>query len=112
MLRGVVGLKRSLFQLLLLAAALQVFALASPFFMQWVIDHAIVSADRDLLLTLALGFGLLLIVQQLVSLLQTWAGMYLATSLNIQWKANVLRRLMDLPVSLCWYSTALWLYLH
>ena len=67
--------------------------------MQWVIDHAIVSADRDLLLTLALGFGLLLIVQQLVSLLQTWAGMYLATSLNIQWKANVLRRLMDLPVS-------------
>ena len=99
MLRGVVGLKRSLFQLLLLAAALQVFALASPFFMQWVIDHAIVSADRDLLLTLALGFGLLLIVQQLVSLLQTWAGMYLATSLNIQWKANVLRRLMDLPVS-------------
>ena len=99
MLRGVVGLKRSLFQLLLLAASLQVFALVSPFFMQWVIDHAIVSADRDLLLTLALGFGLLMIVQQLVSLLQTWAGMYLATSLNIQWKANVLRRLMDLPVS-------------
>lgn len=99
MLRGVVGLKRSLFQLLLLAAVLQVFALASPFFMQWVIDHAIVSADRDLLLTLALGFGLLMIVQQLVSLLQTWAGMYLSTSLNIQWKANVFRRLMDLPVS-------------
>lgn len=99
MLRGVVGLKRSLFQLLLLAAALQVFALASPFFMQWVIDHAIVSADRDLLLTLALGFGLLMVVQQLVSLLQTWAGMYLSTSLNIQWKANVFRRLMDLPVS-------------
>ena len=99
LLRGVVGLKRSLFQLLLLAAALQVFALASPFFMQWVIDHAIVSADRNLLLTLALGFGLLMLVQQLVSLLQTWAGMYLATSLNIQWKANVFRRLMDLPAA-------------
>ncbi|MFC2292520.1 peptidase domain-containing ABC transporter [Kingella oralis] len=99
MLRGVVGLKRSLFQLLLLAAALQVFALASPFFMQWVIDHAIVSADRDLLLTLALGFGLLMVVQQLVSLVQTWAGMFLATSLNIQWKANVFRRLLDLPVA-------------
>lgn len=99
MLRGVVGLKRSLFQLLLLATVLQVFALASPFFMQWVIDHAIVSADRDLLLTLALGFGLLMIVQQLVSLLQTWAGMYLSTSLNIQWKANVFSHLMDLPIS-------------
>ena len=99
LLRGVVGLKRSLFQLLLLAAALEVFALASPFFMQWVIDQAIVSADRNLLLTLTLGFGLLMVVQQLVSLLQTWAGMYLSTSLNIQWKANVFRRLMDLPVS-------------
>lgn len=97
LLRGVVGLRRSLAQLLLLAGALQVFALAAPFFMQWVIDHALVSADRHLLLTLALGFGLLMLVQQLVSLLQTWAGMYLATSLNMQWKANVFRHLAALP---------------
>lgn len=99
LLRGVVGLKRSLAQLLLLAAALQVFALASPFFTQWVIDRAIVSADRDLLLTLALGFGLLMLVQQLVSLLQAWAGMFLATTLNVQWKANVFRHLLDLPAA-------------
>lgn len=84
---------------LLLAAALQVFALASPFFTQWVIDRVIVSADRDLLLTLALGFGLLMLVQQLVSLLQVWAGMYLATTLNVQWKANVFRHLLDLPAA-------------
>ena len=99
LLRGVVGLKRSLAQLLLLAVALQVFALASPFFTQWVIDRAIVSADRDLLLTLALGFGLLMLVQQLVSLLQAWAGMFLATTLNVQWKANVFRHLLDLPAA-------------
>lgn len=97
LLKGVSGLKRSLFQMLLLAASLEVFALISPFFMQWVIDHVIVTADKNLLLTLTLGFGLLMILQQLIGLLQTWVGMHLATTLNMQWKANVFKRLLDLP---------------
>jgi ATP-binding cassette, subfamily B, bacterial CvaB/MchF/RaxB len=54
MLGRVVGLKKSLAEILLLALALQVFALVTPFFMQWVVDGAIVSADRDLLLPSAL----------------------------------------------------------
>lgn len=97
LLKGVSGLKRSLFQILLLAASLEVFALISPFFMQWVIDHVIVTADRNLLLTLTLGFGLLMVLQQLIGLLQTWVGMHLSTTLNMQWKANVFKRLLDLP---------------
>lgn len=52
-------------QVLVLAVALEVFALVSPFYLQWVIDHVLLSADRDLLTTLALGFGLLLILQRL-----------------------------------------------
>ncbi|MDO5639406.1 MAG: peptidase domain-containing ABC transporter [Neisseria sp.] len=97
LLKGVSGIKRSLVQVLALAGALEVFALVSPFFMQWVIDHVIVTADRNLLTTLVLGFGLLMIVQQLISLLQSWVGMHLATTLNIQWKANVFKRLLSLP---------------
>ncbi|UOO83219.1 peptidase domain-containing ABC transporter [Uruburuella testudinis] len=97
LLKGVSGIKRSLVQVLVLAAALEVFALVSPFFMQWVIDHVIVTADRNLLTTLVLGFGLLMIVQQLIGLLQSWVGMHLATTLNIQWKANVFKRLLALP---------------
>ena len=31
--------------------------------MQWVVDHVLVSADRDLLAVLGLGFGLALLVQ-------------------------------------------------
>ncbi len=31
--------------------------LLSPFFMQWVVDGVLVSADRDLLVTLGIGFG-------------------------------------------------------
>ncbi|MDO4248625.1 MAG: peptidase domain-containing ABC transporter [Neisseria sp.] len=97
MLKGITGLRRSLVQLLLLAVAMEVFALVSPFFIQWVIDHVVVTADRNLLVTLALGFGLLMLVQQAVSLLQSWVGMYFATTLSMQWKSNIFKRLLDLP---------------
>lgn len=96
-IKGISGLKRSLIQMLILAISLEVFALVSPFFMQWVIDHIIVTADKNLLLTLTLGFGLLAILQQLISLLQAWVGMHLSTTLNLQWKANIFKRLLDLP---------------
>ena len=55
----VAGLKRSLAQVFMLALALQAFALLTPFYMQWVVDGALVSADRDLLTMLGLGFLLL-----------------------------------------------------
>jgi ATP-binding cassette subfamily B protein RaxB len=56
------GLKRSLGNLLALALAIEIFAMVSPFFMSWVVDQALVSADRDLLVTLAIGFFLLMLL--------------------------------------------------
>ncbi|WP_449424116.1 cysteine peptidase family C39 domain-containing protein, partial [Rhodanobacter lindaniclasticus] len=50
------GLLPALGQILLLALALEVFALVGPFYMQWVLDQVLVSADRDLLTLLGLGF--------------------------------------------------------
>ncbi len=93
------GLWKSLGQILILALTLEVFSLVSPFFMQWVIDHAIVSADLNLLTTLAIGFGLLMIISSLISLLQAWVVMHMATTLNVQWKANVFHHLVNLPVT-------------
>ncbi len=95
---NVTGLFRSLSQVLVLAISLEVFALVSPFFLQWVIDNVIVSADRDLLTTLALGFGLLMLMQQLVMTLRSWVIMHMATTLNVQWRANVFTHLLNLPV--------------
>ncbi len=92
------GLSRSLTQILALALALEIFTLASPFFLQWVIDEVIVSADRDLLTMLALGFGLLLLMQQATSAARAWALMYLGTTFNVQWRANVFSHLLSLPV--------------
>lgn len=95
---NVTGLYRSFGQVLLLALSLEVFALMSPFFLQWVIDNVIVTADRDLLTTLALGFGLLMLMQQGVATLRAWVIMYMATTLNVQWRANVFTHLVSLPV--------------
>ena len=94
----VTGLSRSFGQILGLAVALEVFALVSPFFLQWVIDDVIVAADRDLLTTLAIGFGLLMLIQQAIGAMRSWVILYLGTTLNIQWRANVFTHLIRLPV--------------
>lgn len=99
MLGSVSGLKRSLIQILLLALALEVFALVSPFLMQWVVDGAILSADRDLLTLLVLGFGLLMTIQTGIGLARSWVVMYMSTHLNLQWIANVFTHLLRLPLS-------------
>lgn len=99
MMGQVTGLKRSLGQILLLAAALEVFALITPFFMQWVIDFAIVSADPNLLTVLALGFALLAVAQIVIGVVRSYAVLYMATHINLQWVANVFTHLLHLPVS-------------
>lgn len=93
------GLWKSLGQVLVLALALELFSLISPFFMQWVIDHVIVSADQDLLTVLAIGFTILMLLQQLISVLRAWIMIYMSTHLNIQWRANVFNHLLHVPVS-------------
>jgi ATP-binding cassette subfamily B protein RaxB len=102
LLGRVVGLKRSLGQIFVLALALEVFMLLSPFFMQWVVDTVLVSADRDLLVTLGVGFGLLVLVQVATGAIRSWAVLYLSATLNLQWLSNVFAHLMRLPVS--WFE--------
>ncbi len=95
----VVGLRRSLAQIFLLALALQAIAIVAPFHLQWAIDGAVVSADRDLLTVLGLGFLLLAFLQVAISALRSWVVVYLSTTLNLQWTANVFSHLLRLPVS-------------
>jgi ATP-binding cassette subfamily B protein RaxB len=92
------GLYRSLGQILVLAVVLEVFAAVSPLFLQWVIDHSLLSASTDLLTLLALGFGLLVVLQQAVTALRAWVIMHISTTLNIQWQANVFTHLLRLPM--------------
>ncbi len=96
------GLAASLAQVLLLALVLQAFALLAPFYMQWVVDGAVVAADRDLLSVLGLGFLLLAVVQVAGGALRSWVVLYLGTTLNLQWLANVFSHLLRLPVA--WFE--------
>ncbi|PLR20997.1 ABC transporter ATP-binding protein [Caulobacter zeae] len=45
-------------QALLLSALLQIYVIASPFYIQLAVDEAAVKGDQDLLVSLAIGFGL------------------------------------------------------
>ncbi|MGZ0714337.1 peptidase domain-containing ABC transporter [Pseudomonas palleroniana] len=98
MLGRVSGLYRSLGQVLVLALALEVFSLVSPFLLQWTLDNVLVTQDRDLLTTLIIGFGLLLLMQQMVSAIRAWVMMHLSTLLSVQWRANVFSHLLRLPI--------------
>ena len=98
----VAGLKRSLAQIFALALALELFVLLTPFFMQWVIDGALPSADRDLLVTLGIGFSLLVLIQAATAAARSWAVLVLSATLNLQWLVNVFAHLLRLPVA--WFE--------
>jgi ATP-binding cassette, subfamily B, bacterial CvaB/MchF/RaxB len=92
------GVWRALSMILLLSVALQVFLVLTPMLLQWIIDHALVSADRDLLSLLGIGFGLALLLQVAIGLLRGWSLVYLSTRLGLQWMGNVFSHLLRLPL--------------
>jgi ATP-binding cassette subfamily B protein RaxB len=102
LLGRVTGLKRSLAQIFVLALALEAFVLLAPFYLQWVVDGVLVGADRDLLITLGLGFGLLVLIQVGTGAIRSWAVLVLSATLNLQWLGNVFAHLMRLPVA--WFE--------
>ncbi len=92
------GLARSLALVLALSVALQAFVVLAPFFMQWVVDQVLVSADRDLLTVLGLSFAVVLLLQVATSLLRGWSVVYLSAKLGLQWTGNVFAHLLRLPL--------------
>jgi len=92
------GLKRSLGNIFVLAFLLQFFAIISPLYMQTVVDDVLLRNDQYLLMTLAIGFGLLLIIQTATSFLREHLVLQLANTLNVQMAANLFRHLIRLPM--------------
>lgn len=85
-------------QIVALSLALQVFVVLAPFLMQWVVDQVLVSADRDLLTVLGLGFGLALLLQVGIGVLRGAAVVHLSSRLGLQWMGNVFAHLLRLPL--------------
>jgi len=93
----ILGLKRALANIFLLAMALEVVALLSPQVTQWIVDHALVSADFDLLLLAVLGGCLLLIIDFALRMARGWMGLRLNQQLTLQWTTNFFNHLLRLP---------------
>lgn len=98
----VTGLKRSLVQVFILAAALEAFGLVAPFFSQWIIDDALISGDMDLLTVLVIGGLLMALTRMGVGLIRSWVVMHLTTNLSMQWFSNVFSHLLKLPMA--WFE--------
>ena len=94
----IVGLKRSFVQILLLSLLLQVFAVIGPLYMQTVVDDVILRNDSNLLLVLALGFGLLLLIQIGTNTLREFFILHVSSRLGMQMAANLFRHLIRLPM--------------
>jgi ATP-binding cassette subfamily B protein RaxB len=94
----VVGLRRGLLQVLALGLALQVCALIAPFYMQWIVDEALLASDRDLITVLGCGFLLLVLLQTAIGAVRSWVTTVLSTSLNLQWLGNTFVHLLKLPL--------------
>lgn len=93
------GLWPAVVKILLLALCIEVFTLLSPLYLQWVLDQVVVSADRDLLTTLAIGFALVAILRVLTTALRGYLLMYVSSLASVQWQSNVFAHLLRLPTA-------------
>ena len=94
---NVTALRGALAHVLMLALALEVFAMAGPMFVSSVVDHALVGGDRELLISLALGFGLLLLLQIAITAMRGFVVMSVNAALRVSARGNLFGHLVDLP---------------
>ncbi len=102
LVRNVPGLKRALLQTLVLTLVLQAFVLATPYFSQLAIDSALPAQDLDLLLVLALGFGLFTAINATASLLRDFVFLVSGSTLGYVIATRLGRRLFRLPIG--WFE--------
>lgn len=95
----VTGLKRALGNVLALAAGLEVIALVNPMVTQFIVDGALVTGDRDLLILAVLGGAALLVIDFLLRMARGWIGLRMNQQLAVQWTANLFSHLLRLPMS-------------
>lgn len=93
------GLSGTLIQILLFSVIMQVFMVASPQYIQVTIDKVLPTQDLDLLIVLAIGFGLLLIMKVVAASLRGLVILYAGTTLAQQITSNLFHQLIRLPLN-------------
>jgi len=91
------GFSSAIVQLLVLSALLQVASIGSAFYLQLIMDEGIAKADREFLLVLALGFGMLTIASVGARWVRGMLQIYFSNQLGFQMAGNVFQHLLRLP---------------
>ena len=94
----IVGLRRGIVGILVLAGALEAIALVNPIVTQFVVDGALVTGDRDLLVLAVLGGATLLVIDFALRMMRGWIGLRINQQLALQWSANLFTHLLRLPM--------------
>jgi len=95
---GLTNIKGLLLQVFALSLAIQIFAMASPFYMQTAIDKVVVSNDIELLKVLAIGFMGLMLFSLVTSTLRSFIILRMGTQMSLQIGSNLFNHLIRLPM--------------
>jgi ATP-binding cassette subfamily B protein RaxB len=93
------GLGTALAQVFVLSIVLQLFAIASPFYLQLAVDEVIAKGDVDFLFVLAIGFGLLTAISVASTGLRSYILLIMQNTLSLNMGAALFRRLVRLPLA-------------
>lgn len=96
------GAARAVAMALVLSLVLQVFVLASPFYMQLAVDEAVLAGDAGLLAALATGFLLLTAIKLAADFIRGRVLLALSQVIGFQVVVNLFHHLVRLPVE--WFA--------
>ena len=92
------GTARGMTLILLLSALVQVCSLLSPFYLQLVIDQGLARGDMDLVLAVALLFGLLMLARIALGHVRSLVTMQFSTRLGFEMVSGLFEHLLNLPL--------------
>lgn len=93
------GIKQHIAFLVGLSLLMQVFVLAAPFYMQTVIDKVLLTSSQSMLTVLAMGFGLLLLIESLTQWLRDVVILRFSNLFNLHISSSVLAHLLSLSLA-------------
>jgi ATP-binding cassette subfamily B protein RaxB len=93
------GSSAALLQVFVLSLILNLFVLVSPFYLQFAVDEVVARGDADLLLVLALGFGLLVGLKVATTAIRSLILLILQNAIHLQMGIRLFRHLIRLPIS-------------
>jgi ATP-binding cassette, subfamily B, bacterial CvaB/MchF/RaxB len=99
LVRGTEGFSTAAVQVFVMSLLIEIIVIAIPIGFQLVLDEVVVAEDRNLLVLIALGLGLVLGFRAFIDFVRSWTIMSAGAKLTLQWRMSLFRHLLRLPLS-------------